>query len=280
MSIPLFTVGETKIRLSPLMLVYLGLCIFLDELAALLPAFLLVLLHELAHGLAAKALGLRVESIELAPFGGVARIHGLETHAGREIAVALAGPLFNALLLLGGSACAYFGMGDTAWLSRFILLNLCLCLFNLLPALPLDGGRVLRAALTGLLGFGRATKLCAWLGIALGAALCGVGVYWAALGEKLPVTLLVAGVYIVLSGSKELRGAKLALLRRAAAPEHTLRGGKTLPVRVLAVPATLTDAEALALCVPGKMTRFCFFDEGMRPTGSAWQSELARRVFG
>lgn len=122
-----------------------------------------------------RRLGFRVLEIELAPFGGVARIAGLEDRPGAEALVALAGPAANLLLAMAAClACQLWPMlaGD---LAGFIALNLCLCGFNLLPALPLDGGRLLRAALLPWLGRSRAGSVAAALGVALGARPGGPG---------------------------------------------------------------------------------------------------------
>ena len=117
--------------------------------------FVSLLLHELGHALTAKAEGIEIDGITLWLFGGVARIRGALPSSGAEFRMAVAGPLVTALLVIvcGGFARAtHFGPavdGVAAWLSY---INLVLLAFNLLPALPLDGGRVLRSTLWRLRG--------------------------------------------------------------------------------------------------------------------------------
>ena len=103
-----------------------------------------VLLHELGHALAAKGFGIRTRSIVLHPLGGLASLdRGPETPT-EELVVALAGPAVNAVVAAGAAALWRAGAEPAAWL---LAINVGMGLFNLLPAFPMDGGRVLRAAL-------------------------------------------------------------------------------------------------------------------------------------
>jgi Zn-dependent protease/CBS domain-containing protein len=147
--------------------------------------FASLLLHELGHAVQARREGMEVSDITLWLFGGVARFRGEFPSAGAEFRIAIAGPLVTAVL-----ACAFLVAaaaplaspvdGVAAWLGYISLL---LLVFNLLPALPLDGGRVLRAALWRATGdFRRATRAAAdvsrwfaFLIIGLGVALLVIG---------------------------------------------------------------------------------------------------------
>ena len=128
--------------------------------------------HELGHALQARREGMEIEGITLWLFGGVARFKGMFPSAGAEFRIAIAGPLVSLALGLGFVLAAVLtdlGLavdGVLAWLGY---INLLLLVFNLLPALPLDGGRVLRSALWWLRGdFRQATQLSA--GVARGFA--------------------------------------------------------------------------------------------------------------
>jgi Zn-dependent protease len=118
-------------------------------------AFGSVLLHELGHALVARHLGVRVSGIELNFFGGAAKMIELPRSANHEIAIAAAGPAVS--LALAGLG---FGIGAAAGSPLFVLIgwiNLVIAGFNLLPALPMDGGRILRALLTRRMDFVAAT---------------------------------------------------------------------------------------------------------------------------
>lgn len=137
-----------------------------------------LLIHEIAHTIVALILGIKVEEIELLPFGGQARIEdftGLEP--AKEIYMALAGPLISLSL----AAFFYFLEQDQVnqAMALFIKTNATLGLFNLLPALPLDGGRILRGVLSPLLGYRKSTRIAAWLGQGLALAVMACGFYLA-----------------------------------------------------------------------------------------------------
>ncbi len=130
----------------------------------------------------ARRFGIETEDITLYPIGGVARLRRLPA-PGAELLIALAGPAVNfaivgALLTLGlmgfGQLLAASALEFVGYL---VFINLVLGLFNLIPAFPMDGGRVLRALLSGVMGRSRATSIAAGIGRVL-AVLFAVSVYW------------------------------------------------------------------------------------------------------
>lgn len=143
--------------------------------------FFLVFCHELSHLLVASHYGLKAKEVELFPFGGVARVDGmLELSPETEFKVAIAGPLSN-LLIYGITYLNWPGLSEKALGGFFLEANLVLGIFNLLPALPLDGGRMLRAALAKKIGFYRATAFALSLSkiLAISLGLWGLaGIYF------------------------------------------------------------------------------------------------------
>jgi Zn-dependent protease len=133
-----------------------------------------VLLHELGHALMARRFGIETRDITLYPIGGVARLERMPRAPGAELLIALAGPAVNfaiaaallPLLFLGGSELSSATMLGL-FLECLMSINLFLGLFNLVPAFPMDGGRVLRAMLSNWLGRLRATVIAARIGRAL-----------------------------------------------------------------------------------------------------------------
>ena len=143
--------------------------------------FASLLLHEFGHAALARREGMEIDGITLWLFGGVARFKGMFPSAGAELRIALAGPLVSALLggtFVGVAAAGGLGTavdGVAAWLGY---INLILLAFNMLPALPLDGGRVLRALLWRARGdFSSATRIAADVGRGFGYLLVGLGVF-------------------------------------------------------------------------------------------------------
>lgn len=147
--------------------------------------FLCVLLHELGHVFAARRYGVQTPDITLLPIGGVARLERIPEKPGQELIVALAGPAVNLVI----AAVLWLTLGrllpaqslevqnpSVDLLGRLVSVNLFLALFNLIPAFPMDGGRVLRALLAYRLGYARGTQIAASVGqlVAFGLGLLGL----------------------------------------------------------------------------------------------------------
>ena len=141
--------------------------------------FASVLLHELGHTWRARREGIEIDSITLWLFGGVSQFKGRFASAGAEFRIALAGPLVSLLLGGGFVLIALAGLPSTvdgvaAWLGY---INLSLFVFNMIPALPLDGGRVLHAALWRAKGdFGWATRVASDIGQGFGYLFIALGI--------------------------------------------------------------------------------------------------------
>jgi Zn-dependent protease len=156
-----------------------------------------VLLHELGHALMARRFGIETEDITLYPIGGVARLRRMPRAPGAELLIALAGPAVNfaivaVLTILGaiGLVPLTAGSGLGAFLGQLLSINLLLGLFNLAPAFPMDGGRVLRALLSGWLGRATATTVAATVGrtLAIAFGVFGVMAFFST-GNPMPVAL-------------------------------------------------------------------------------------------
>ncbi len=156
----------------------------------ILAVFGCVLLHELGHALTARGYGIRTEDITLYPIGGVARLERMPRSAGAELLITLAGPAVNIAIagFLGMilSLAAWLNPGGSLTLvGQFVQMlmsvNLALAAFNMIPAFPMDGGRVLRALLSGWLGRLRATEIASSVGqvvaLALPLAMISLGTF-------------------------------------------------------------------------------------------------------
>lgn len=192
-----------------------GLTLGAGAVAGLAGAALLfasVVAHEVAHALVARGYGIRTRDIVLTPIGGVARLEGLPRSGWAEAAIALAGPAASLAIAAGAWALSPLaGQGGLAVvLSSLLRANLMLGLFNLLPAFPMDGGRVLRGLLSERVGLLTATGFAARLGRAL-AVLMGI----AGLFGGMPSLVLVA-VFVWMAGGREHRATEREEAVRAA----------------------------------------------------------------
>lgn len=200
--------------------------------------FASLLLHELGHAVVAKREGMEIEGIVLWLFGGVAQFKGLFPSAGAELRIALAGPAVSlaiGLSLLAGAALLPLPAaidGVATWLGY---INIVLLVFNMLPALPLDGGRVLRAVLWQTTGdFTRATRTAAALGRGFGLFLIFSGAL-ILIGAGAPGGLWFAliGWFLMAAADAEARFATIAA---------SLKSLKVADA--MASPATAASADA------------------------------------
>jgi Zn-dependent protease len=180
------------------------------SLAVLAAAFGCVVLHELGHALAARYFGIGTRDITLYPIGGVARLERMSDKPWEEFWIALAGPAVNvviaallAVLLVAVAAVNPALVFDTfagMLLLSLMVVNIFLVLFNLLPAFPMDGGRVLRALLALGLGQVRATRVAVVVGLVMAVLIGLVGTLWL----QNPMLLVIA-FFIYVVGQQELQ---------------------------------------------------------------------------
>jgi Zn-dependent protease len=202
--------------------------------AMLLAVFGCVVLHELGHALTARHYGIPTRDITLYPIGGVARLERLSERPLEEFWIALAGPAVNvaiAILLAGlwflsGGASAADAVESATgggFITGLLAANVVLVLFNMLPAFPMDGGRVLRALLTPLLGRLRATNVAAGLGVVMAGLFFLVGLW-----TSEPMVMLVA-VFVYFAGQQELAAVRQRERLRQEEPLEVLPVGDEEP---------------------------------------------------
>jgi len=174
-----------------------------------------VLLHELGHALMARRYDINTRTITLYPFGGVAALEAEPTDPDAELAIALAGPAVNGLLF--GLALPFALMGST--IAGFVAgMNLIMGLFNLAPAFPMDGGRVLRALLSKRSGAESATATALKVSRYFAWGFLGLGLVYSP-------SLALVGVFLLWAGGMERRRFQARSQRRLAVEQIRLRPG-------------------------------------------------------
>lgn len=206
----------------------------LAAVTLLLLVFACVLLHELGHALAARRYGIRTREIVLLPIGGVARVERMPEKPQQELVVAAAGPAVNVVLAMGIvalMAALHYPLGnlslDVGVLDGLLLVNVMMVVFNLIPAFPMDGGRVLRALLALRLPYTRATRIASTVGQGFALLFALVGLFYN------PMLLFIA-LFVFMAAGEER-----ALVQTRASLEG-------LPVRA----AMLTDLQVLEVGDP------------------------------
>lgn len=225
-----------------------GLGATLFAITLVLLVFLCVVLHELGHALTARAFGVQTRHITLLPIGGVAALERMPTRPIEEFLIAIAGPavnvvigavLFAIVLVLG---IVPSSQGLTTYDSQGLLLqlasiNVFLVLFNMLPAFPMDGGRVLRALLATRFDYAKATQFAANCGKAMALLFVATALFL-----KSPILLLIA-VFVYFGGQAEANAA----LRRSAVAGLTVADAMQTDLRLLSADATLREAADVLL---------------------------------
>jgi len=215
-------------------------------IAFVLALFGCVVLHELGHALMARRFGVPTRDITLLPIGGVARMQRIPEHPTQELLVAIAGPAVNVVIaailavilglmgeLRGAGYTGLLEIGRGNFLANLMWVNLILVVFNMLPAFPMDGGRVLRATLAYFLPYTTATTIAATAGQAMAVLFGFVGL----IGGS-PILLFIA-LFVFLGASAESQQTQVrALLSNVAVEDamlirfRTLHAGATLGTAV------------------------------------------------
>jgi stage IV sporulation protein FB len=230
-------------------------------------AFLVVILHELAHVVVAGGLGWRVERLELLPFGGVVQFDKAFCGTpGSEIAIALAGPIHN--LICAGLVFTLLrremlppGFG------KFVFeLNLAMGLFNLLPAIPLDGGRVIRAVLSHSIGVARATAVAVNIGRIMGFVMLILGVYLVFAGEG-NIFLPSLGGFLMFAASRESEEVLYMRIQDSLRKKERLIKDGCMCAEVIASYEQTPLVEVVRKFPPGKVSIVMVLDGSLNILG-------------
>lgn len=231
-----------------------------------------VLIHEWAHVIFASALGMTVNEMELFPFGCAAKLQCFAVSRAKEIVVAAAGPAANML-----AACAVFFIDKYATpiaiADKLIASNLALAAVNLLPALPLDGGRIVRALFASFMGYKRATRLMAVAGIFFAAVLLGVGV-WALFRETVNPSFFIMGFFLCVAAVKELKSAPYTLIRDFTGKREAFDKRKTLNINRFAAMQTETLREIMREFEAGKYNIVTVLDKDLGVLGELDERQI------
>ena len=226
-----------RVKIRPSFVLYLITFALLGSPGACAGAVLALTVHELAHLLVGRALGERFAQVELTPFGGVitGRPDQSTQKGWRGALIAAAGPLGNACAIALLTAPAVRGAIGEELARQAALLNAVMMGFNLLPALPLDGGRIAFSLGFYVLGASKLIRLLSDLGVALGTALTVLSAFGYARYGLLNLSALIVGVYLIISAMRS-RAALLTENLYAVVHERSARPRSMRRVQLYHVP--------------------------------------------
>ena len=244
-------------------------------LAFMVLLFACVLAHEFGHIFTARAFGVRTPDVTLLPIGGVARLERIPEKPSEEFLIAIAGPLVNVaiavvLMAVAGANVsadhlAAMESSKIALVDRLAAVNLFLALFNMIPAFPMDGGRVLRALLAIRLGHVRATEIAATIGQAVAFALGFAGLFFN------PILIFIA-IFVYLAAASE---AQLVALRAMSRDVPVAAAMMTQFAQL--TPEAHID-EAIETLLRTSQSEFPVVDGARRPVGLLGRGDLIRAL--
>ena len=241
----------------------------------LLLLFACVLLHEFGHIFTARAFGVSTPYVTLLPIGGVAQLERIPEEPWEEFLIAIAGPLVNVaialVLIFAGGANIKLGYAagiedmHLSMVDRLAAVNIFLALFNLIPAFPMDGGRVLRAALASKLGYVRATEIAAGIGQFVAFALGFIGLLYN------PILIFIA-IFVYLAASAEAHMIAMRAISRGVPVSYAMM----TQFATLAPPAQID--EAVHTLLQTSQSEFPVVDDGGKPVGVLGRADLIRAI--
>ena len=285
-SLNIGTVAGTVVRIHLTFLVFLawifaasyassGAGAAWDTLLFIVLLFLCVLLHEFGHIFTARAFGVTTPYVTLLPIGGVAQLERIPEEPGQEFLIAIAGPLVNVaitilLVLFAGAslqsnAAAGIENAQFSMIDRLAAVNLFIALFNMIPAFPMDGGRVLRAALASRMGYVRATEIAAAIGQFVAFALGFLGLMYN------PILIFIA-IFVYLAASSEAHMVALRAVSRGVPVNHAM-----MTQFATLLPNAHVD-EAVQTLLATSQSEFPVVDGAGKPVGLLGRSDIIKAI--
>ena len=250
-----------RLRIDLLLLLLPLLAALLGNGAEIVCLTLALSIHELAHFAAAKLLKIGVSCVRLTPFGGLSQIDNpYALSPTRLFALAAAGPASNLLTMLLVSSIGPWLPVHPERIALFLRINAMLMLFNLLPALPLDGGRMLFAVLSSMIRRERALTAGIWMGRVVAVLLVLIAIWGMIARKRLNLSPLFAAVFLLSAASDE----RSALLDSRV---HTLINSlrplsAPIAAQIVAIDAASPLSTALSAARPDRITLFAVYQNG------------------
>jgi Zn-dependent protease/CBS domain-containing protein len=244
-----------------------------NGLLFILLVFACVLLHEFGHIFMARAFGVQTPDVTLLPIGGVARLERIPEDPWQEFLIAIAGPAVNVAIVFALIAVAGANLGsgtavdnsNISLIDRLAAVNLFLALFNLIPAFPMDGGRILRALLGIRLGFVRATEIAASIGQVVAFALGFIGLF------SNPMLIFIA-IFVYLAATSEAHMVALRAMSRGVPV------GAAMMTQFATLMPDAPIEEAVQTLLRTSQSEFPVVDAAGKPVGLLARGDIIRAL--
>ncbi len=263
-----FRIGATPFVVHPLTPFAFAAMLVLGDTALALSLLWSLAVHEYAHIAFARSFGCEIGALRITPFGGELRlVEKLEPRA--ELAISAAGPAASIVLAAATALVADILPALSGALAPFCATSLLLAVSNLIPAHPLDGGRMLSAFLLRYFSESAVRRVMALIGVILGGAALFGGAFLLFSGQF--SQFLILGPFLILSALHERKTAFYAL-RRSESKKAVIKGG--MGARLLAVPDDMYARDAVRLFAPGAYNVLAVVDGELCMLGQLGEAEL------
>jgi len=267
---------ELVIKISKLFFPYIILLIIIGFKGKLLISFILVFLHELVHFIVAKKLGFKGFYIEILPIGAVLKLKDLDDADPKEdLIISLSGPLFNLFL----AAIFYFvsKYHYNNYVEHLFMSNLALGIFNLIPAFPLDGGRIVRDILSFKTYYKNANKITVKFSIILGILITVYSLILF-LFDKRSINMMILGVFIIIASYKEKERIVYLIMGDIINKKYKFNKKGYIENRSISMHLKKSLLEALSIIDKNKYNIFIILDSEMKAVNVIYEGELIEAI--
>ncbi|MDT8715281.1 M50 family metallopeptidase [Clostridium sp. 19966] len=260
------------VKLNRFFIPYVILLIFIGFKGELIISFMLVFLHEIAHYFTAVAFGYSGFDVRILPIGAVLKLKDLdEAEPIEDFIISIAGPLFN--LFLAGLCYLVSQVNDSHMIDALIKSNLSLGIFNLIPAFPLDGGRILRDFLSTRYIYRRANEITVIVSIILGYFFLGIFIFLLFL-KVFDYNTCIMAAFIIISSYKEKERIVYIIMADIARKKRKFLQKKYIENRSLSVHYKSQLLDILSIVDKNKYNVFVVLDDEMRVLDVVYEEEL------
>lgn len=273
----IFKIRDINIKINIFMLVmfiFYSLCGYFFETSIMV---LSILIHEIFHSIAARKYGIKINEVEIFPFGGIAKFENIRTITPKEeIIICAIGPLSNLIIIILFLSLRVFYF-DSYLIDYIIKVNKVIFIINVLPIFPLDGGKIVRAILSLFIGYKASTIRLVYITYFL----CTFIILYDILnGITVNITYLGAiAVFSIVAAKKEREMAAFAFIRSITEKTNELSRKKKMKVHILVCIKTINIKETIECFLPNKYHIFIIIDSNGETIGTITEGQLIEGIY-